>query len=105
MGEACQARVSWPRAALSGSAPSSAMVAASSIARQLSTPLRAGSPSGASVAAQRSTLPRIQVGVLEVAQPRHRLGRPAAEHRVVAAEQIALGARRAGVVEHGLQRR
>jgi hypothetical protein len=44
-------------------------------------------------------------GVLQVAQAGHRLGRPAAEDRVVAAEQIALRARGAGVVQHGLQRR
>ena len=60
-GDACQARVPGPRAALSGRAPSRATVSASRSARQASTPLRTGSPSGASLAAQRSTLPRIQV--------------------------------------------
>ena len=93
-GEACQARVPSPRAALSGSAPSCATVAASSSARQASTPLRAGSPSGASVAAQRSTLPRIQVASGQLAQARHRLGRPAAEHGVVA-RRAGSGRRRA----------
>jgi hypothetical protein len=44
-------------------------------------------------------------GVLKVAQAGHRLGGPAAEHGVVAAEQLALRAGRASVVEHGLQRR
>ncbi|MEA2255979.1 MAG: hypothetical protein QOG35_2024 [Solirubrobacteraceae bacterium] len=43
--------------------------------------------------------------VVEFAQPRHRFGRPAAEDRVVAAEQIALRAGRAHVIEDGLQRR
>ena len=44
-------------------------------------------------------------GVGQLAQARHRLGRPAAEHGVVAPQQVAVGAGRTGVVEHGLQRR
>ena len=50
-----------------------------------------GAASGSAV--QRSPLPRIQLAALELAQPRDGLRRPAAEQRVVAAEDPALAPR------------
>ena len=60
--------------------------------------------SGASPPAQRSTLPRIQVAGSSSLQPRHGLGLPGAEHRVVAAEHPAARAGGARIREHRVER-